>query len=142
MFRNVYHLSPLQSSLLLSYISLPWIPKLLYGIITDVFPICGSGKRSYVFIMGMIQATACLLMAISIQSGISAGTLCILAVVNSFGGAFMDVIVDGMMVVNSRKNPEAGSEELQAYSWGFYGVGGVVGNLASGILLSGKDPVT
>ena len=51
----------------------------------------------------------------------------------------MDVVVDGLMVINSRKDPTAGSEELQVFSWGFYGLGGIVGCTASGILLG---PIT
>jgi len=51
------------------------------------------------------------------------------------GGAFMDVVVDGLMVVSARDDPTTGSEELQAYSWGFYGLGGVVGCTLSGYFL-------
>lgn len=159
MFLEQYGLEPSKSAAYLSYVSLPWTPKLLYGIITDVFPICGSGKRSYVFIMGMLQSMACLTMCLTagsgvipepgqpnngfVEPGISAGFLCALACINSFGGAFMDVVVDGMMVINSRNDPNTGSEELQAYSWGFYGLGGVVGCLFSGYYLSvagGQNP--
>ena len=53
-FLNIYKLEPGKMSQLSSYISLPWVPKLLYGIITDTVPICGSGKRSYIFMMGML----------------------------------------------------------------------------------------
>lgn len=48
----------------------------------------------------------------------------------------MDVVIDGMMVINSRIDPEAGSEDLQTWSWGWMGVGGTLGNLLAGILLS------
>jgi len=54
MFLTTYRIPPMQASAYLSYMNLPWTPKLLYGIITDVFPICGSGKRSYVFVMVML----------------------------------------------------------------------------------------
>lgn len=56
MFKEIYQIPLMQSSAYISYINLPWTPKLLYGIITDVFPICGSGKRSYVILMGMLQS--------------------------------------------------------------------------------------
>ena len=59
----------------------------------------------------------------------------LLACINSAGGAFMDVVVDGLMVISSRQDPTSGSEELQAYSWGFYGLGGIVGCLLSGYFL-------
>lgn len=47
----------------------------------------------------------------------------------------MDVVVDGLMVISSRKDPTSGSEELQAFSWGFYGLGGIVGCILSGYFL-------
>jgi len=61
------------------------------------------------------------------------------ATINSIGGAFMDVVVDGLMVVNSRLDPTSGSEDLQSWSWGFYGVGGIVGCILAGYFLSGND---
>ena len=62
LFDAKYHVDPGQASLWISYINLPWAPKLLYGIMTDSFPIFGSTKRSYVVLMGVIQFLA--LMAI------------------------------------------------------------------------------
>lgn len=46
----------------------------------------------------------------------------------------MDVVVDGLMVVQQRRDPHSGSEDLQTYSWCLVGVGGVVGSLAGGFL--------
>lgn len=133
MFLNTYHISPALSSAYLSYVNLPWTPKLLYGIFTDTFPICGSGKRSYIFIMGMLQSLSCL--AIAVRKYDNASTVMWFALFNSGAGAVMDVVVDGLMVINSRKDPNFGSEELQSYSWGFYGLGGIVGCTLSAILL-------
>eukprot|EP00351_Strombidinopsis_sp_SopsisLIS2011_P004404 CAMPEP_0116871082 /NCGR_PEP_ID=MMETSP0463-20121206/1297_1 /TAXON_ID=181622 /ORGANISM="Strombidinopsis sp, Strain SopsisLIS2011" /LENGTH=56 /DNA_ID=CAMNT_0004508877 /DNA_START=410 /DNA_END=580 /DNA_ORIENTATION=+ len=31
--------------------------------------------------------------------------------------ATMDVVVDGLMVIQSRADPQNGSEDLQTYSW-------------------------
>lgn len=104
---------------------------------TDVFPICGSGKRSYVVLMGLVQSMSAL--ALGLFSFGNPVWVMLLAMGNNLGGAFMDVVVDGMMVVNSRKDPTSGSEELQAYSWGFYGAGGVVGCTVSGWFLNGLD---
>lgn len=47
----------------------------------------------------------------------------------------MDVIVDAIMVVQSRAFPENGSEDLQSYSWACLGLGGVVGSIIAAILL-------
>ena len=46
--------------------------------------------------------------------------------------AVMDVVVDGLMVSQSRLDPRSGSEDLQSYCWGIGGVGGMVGMLLGG----------
>ena len=58
----------------------------------------------------------------------------ILAMINSGSGAVMDVVVDGLMVIMSRKDPSFGSEDLQTYSWLNYGFGGVTGCLVGGLI--------
>lgn len=50
----------------------------------------------------------------------------------NFAAAFMDVVVDSMMVIQAKRDPENGSESLQSYSWIVKGVGGILGcSLAS-----------
>lgn len=44
----------------------------------------------------------------------------------------MDVVVDGLMVVQQRRDPNSGSEDLQTYSWAMVGLGGVIGSLVGG----------
>lgn len=89
--------------------------------------------------MGTLQALACGVMLIHFANPV---WILVSACVFSMGGAFMDVVVDGLMVLNSRMDPTSGSEELQVWSWCFYGLGGTVGCLISGLFLSGTDPVT
>lgn len=60
--------------------------------------------------MGMIQSLSCL--AIAVHTYKEASTVMWLALFNSMAGAVMDVVVDGLMVINSRKDPNFGSEEL------------------------------
>lgn len=63
----------------------------------------------------------------------------LLVALNAMGGAFQDVVADGLMVVSARKDPTAGSEELQSLSWMMYGVGGIIACTVSGVFLSGED---
>ena len=46
----------------------------------------------------------------------------------------MDVVIDGLMVQESRKDPQSGSEDLQAFSWAIAGVGGVAGYVTGGLM--------
>ena len=54
MFKNEFHLEPAETQFFMSVMTLPWTPKLFYGIICDTFPICKSRKRSYIILMGLL----------------------------------------------------------------------------------------
>lgn len=54
LFKTRYGLEPAQTQEMMSLIILPWTPKLLYGIISDTFPLFGSRKRSYIILMGLV----------------------------------------------------------------------------------------
>jgi len=58
----------------------------------------------------------------------------------SLSVAGMDVIVDSLMVIQSRKFPQIGSEELQSYSWVCLSLGGIVGSLVAAILTQNYHP--
>ena len=109
---------------------IPWSFKFFYGLIADTFPIFGSRKKSYIILMSIIQVLCCL--GIALFNFGSATPLVYLGTGVNLVSAFMDVIVDGMMVQQQRLDPEYGSEELQSLSYAFYGIGGVVGSLFVG----------
>ena len=48
LFKNYYGLEPGVSQMYTNIIMIPWTTKLLYGIISDTVPICGSRKRSWI----------------------------------------------------------------------------------------------
>ena len=58
----------------------------------------------------------------------------------SVSGAFMDVIVDALMVMQARKDPDFGSQELQSYSWSMHGVAGIFGGLFGAYLTEMVSP--
>jgi len=45
-----------------------------------------------------------------------------------------DVIIDSLMVIQSRQYPKDGSEELQTFSWQAMSIGGIFGALMAAIL--------
>lgn len=95
-------------------------------------PIFGSTKKGYIVLMGIIQFV-CLMICATIPT-LSAETLTWLLVVYSMGGAFMEVVCQGLMVVESRKDSKSGSEDLQTFAWIMYGVGGSIACLVGGWL--------
>jgi hypothetical protein len=54
--------------------------------------------------------------------------------------AALDVIVDSIMVIQSRRYPESGSDELQSYSWVCLSFGGILGSLFAALLTQNYSP--
>lgn len=75
---------------------LPWTPKIIYGILSDTFPLFGSRKKSYLIIMGLLQTITCILLAIIEFE--YATSVAWLVTAFALSTAFSDVIVDGLMV--------------------------------------------
>lgn len=50
-------------------------------------------------------------------------------------GAVMDVVVDGLLVVQQRRDHKCGSEDLQSMCWAFNSIGGLIGSAAGGYLV-------
>ena len=80
-----------------SIIGFPWTIKLIYGLLSDNVPILGYKRKSYVVIMGMMQFLALLSFFIFEFTDEWAITLCLF--LSSMSGAFLDVLVDALMVV-------------------------------------------
>ena len=82
--------------------------------------------------MGTIQIISTILLGLI--SFNSANVFILFVTIVMLTSAVMDVVVDGLMVSQSRLDPESGSEDLQSYCWGIGGVGGMVGLLLGGWL--------
>ena len=54
-----------------------------------------------------------------------------LLVVAALNSAFLDVVVDALMVTQSRKDLANGSEDLQGLSWALLSIGGICGSICS-----------
>jgi MFS family permease len=94
----------------MSIIGLAWTPKLLYGIFTDSFPILGSHKKSYLILCGLLQALSSI--GLVLLPDITPLYIVGFCFISSLCSAVMDVVVDGLMVIMSKRDPEGGSEDL------------------------------
>lgn len=47
LFKAYYNLEPGHVQVLAAYIGIPWSLKILYGLISDNVPLCGSRRKSY-----------------------------------------------------------------------------------------------
>lgn len=53
-FKAYLHLDPGEMQIYNSCISAPWTFKFLYGITSDNVPLCGSRRKSWLILMGLI----------------------------------------------------------------------------------------
>lgn len=110
LFKNYYGLEPATVQYLTMIMFLPWSVKVLWGIIADTVQVCGSRKKSWLIINGFIQFSVLMILAsVRIKSASFATALLTLVLAT---GAFMDVIVDALMVIQAKRDPENGSQEL------------------------------
>ena len=130
--KNTYLLQPEQLQYMMTIIAIPWAPKIFYGIIADTFPICGSTKKSYIIVLGVLYFICTFSYAFFIFENPGPGVAIITLAM--FSMAMSDVVVDGLTVDQQRLDPKNGSEDLQSYVWAVAGVSGVIGYIAGGIL--------
>ena len=97
LFRVRYALEPNETQSFTALMALSWTPKLFYGIISDTFPIYGTRKKSYLVLMGLLQFSTS--WAIAAFPNLTPSSIAILGFFLNLATAFMDVVVDGLMVM-------------------------------------------
>ena len=117
---------------------LPWSFKIVYGLISDNLPICGSKRKSYLLIAAFMQFMSMILLTFNPIGNLKSAIF--LLFVSNMGVALGDVIADSLMCIQSRKYPEEGSEELTSYCWTCLGAGGLIGATVAAILTERFEP--
>ena len=77
LFKAYYDLEPGRSQTLQAVTDIPWSIKLVYGLISDNLPICGSRRKSYLIIMGLLQFSMMLLMGFPLVEDAQLATILI-----------------------------------------------------------------
>ena len=58
LFKQYLKLDPGLMTGYTTMIGLPWSVKIIYGLTSDNIPICGTNRKSYIIIMGLLQFIA------------------------------------------------------------------------------------
>ena len=112
--------------------------KILYGLISDNFPIFGSRRKSYLFMGAVVNFLSMYVLSQNSKNDLTFTTICFF--MYNLSVAFSDVIVDSLMVIQSRRRPEDGSELLQTWSWCCLSVGGFCGSITAAFMIENYDP--
>lgn len=115
----------------------PWVIKPLLGFISDTFPICGERRRPYLIASGLTAMLGFLTMGLFANSGGSALLgMCLV----ELAIAFLDVVVDGIVVERARHEAPEKAGSLQSICWGFQAVGMLSSAAVAGWLISHLGP--
>ena len=97
LFKAYYGLEPSYVQSIMATIMLPWSIKLLYGLISDNFVICGSRRKSYLLIGALTQFLSMIALAFNSTGNLHFTIACLF--LSNLSVAFSDVIVDSLMVI-------------------------------------------
>ena len=120
-------------------IALPWTIKLFYGIVIETLPIFISRNRSYIVLTGFLQFLTAIIIATKDFENVD--IFMGLLIVMNLSAAVLDVVADGIMVMEAKKDPERGSEALQSFSWILLYFGGIIGGAGGGYMIDKVNPV-
>ena len=91
----------------MSLISLPWSFKILYGLVSDNIPICGTRRKSWIIIMGLIEVISLLILFFTLPE--DPIVVIILLMLASMSIAFINVVSNAIMIIQSRKDKNFGT---------------------------------
>ena len=95
-YKQYLYLDPGVMAGYMSMLSVTWSIKILYGLISDNFPIMGSRRKSYIIMAGIIQfASMMSIFVLNISTGIA---VALLIASTSMTIAFSNVVVDAILI--------------------------------------------
>jgi len=132
LFKNTYKLEPGTSAVLTSTILFPWSIKIVYGLISDNYPIFGAKRKPYLIAMSFISAFS--ISFITFYQGSNYHLVTAILTIQNTADAFNSCVIEAILVQQSRKYPEVGSAELTSFAWSVLSVGGIIGSVAAAII--------
>ena len=113
----------------LAVLTIPWVIKPVYGLISDFFPLLGYRRKSWLIAMNGMAALAFLWL-----TGMTEASQIVLAMtVTAIGTAASDVIIDALMVEKGQKFGI--TEKIQATQWLWFNVASIGTSLLGGYLI-------
>jgi MFS family permease len=129
-------LNPAQVSEYLAILTLPWVIKPLYGLVSDYLPLFGYRRKSWLILVNMLAALGFLWL-----DGLTEiGTIIAALTLTAFGIASSDVIIDALMVENGERTGMIA--RFQGVQWFWFRLAAILTALTGGYLASMFEPAT
>jgi hypothetical protein len=121
----------------MTWVSLPWALKPLYGLLVDFVPFGRSPRRNWLILMTAATALGLGYVSIDLSTGGSESRFLAVLVVSTVGVAFTDVVTDALMV--ERGQPWGMTGRLQSVQWAaMYGATILTGFVGGWISQTGR----
>ncbi len=128
--------SPGEITRFAALLGLPWTIKPIYGLLSDLVPLLGYRRKSYLLLTSLCSCASLLLARTQVHA--AQGTLLALLLVPTVGVAFSDVVIDALMV--ERGQPLGLTGRLQAIQWSsIYGAAMLTGVLGGWLSEHGRQ---
>lgn len=119
-FKDVLKVVPSTLTQLLTIIQLPWMIKPLFGLISDILPICGYRRKVYIIICGLLNCLSWIIMAFFVKSIFqSVVWLIIVNISISFSSVLGQAIIVEMSKSDSSNNTITKNDSNDLVSWYF-----------------------
>jgi hypothetical protein len=129
-------LEPAQVSDYLAILSLPWMIKPLYGLVSDFIPLFGYRRKTWLLLVNLAAAAGWLWL-----SGLTdAGTIIAALALTAFGTAASDVIIDALMVEHGARTGM--TARFQGMQWFWFKVAAIATALTGGHIAALFEPAT
>lgn len=110
-FKDQLMLEPAKLSQIMSIIAIPWMIKPLFGLITDLLPICGYRRKMYLIACGLMNIVCWLMMCLFAQTLWEASMLLLLI---NIGLSFSTVLGEAVVVELSQLERNTNGNEADA----------------------------
>ncbi|KAK8505433.1 hypothetical protein V6N13_045871 [Hibiscus sabdariffa] len=130
--KDVQKVQPSESQVYSGIISIPWIVKPIWGLLTDVVSIRGYRRRPYFILSGLLGLVSMLL--ISLHSKLHLVFALFALTAGSAGVAIADVTVDACVAQNSISHPSLAAD-MQSLCTLMSAIGALVGFSISGVFV-------
>ncbi len=125
--KEVMHYGADQIATFFALLTIPWMIKPLYGLISDYLPLFGYRRKTYLLAMNVLAAAGFLYITGTSDVNVIRWAL----LMTAFGTAFSDVCIDGLMIELGKKTGQ--TAQFQSTQWLWFNGAMVLSSLAGGL---------
>lgn len=119
-----------------SLITIPWVLKIFYGLLSDCLPLAGYRRKSYLILFPLMAAAGWFTLS---MGGFNRTFVVSVLFIANMGYAATDVITDGLVVEHSNVFT---THIYQSIAWGARSVGAILSSALGGYLAARVEPRT